>query len=205
MFVGCYFIGSKFIGVGIHDCEFRECVFFKSQFSSTYIDPDAFVFSCYWRWDRANVNAWLYQGLYKNSRDMHQEEFAMKADRKFQVYKRYEYLRGRKFRPVKYIRSLLYELLTGCGYGIANALVVTSVIIGIFAFLIKNRIGGEMIVDEGFLNAIYFSVVSFTTVGYGDVSTKNEALPIILTMVFLLVSVAWCAVVTAIIVKRIVK
>lgn len=205
LFVGCYFIGSRFVGVEIHNCEFHECIFLKSQFNSTYIDPDLLVFSWYWRWDRANVNAWLYQALYRNSRDMHQEEFAMKADRKFQTYRRYQYIRGKNLRPLKFVRSLIYELLTGCGYGIANALVVTFAIIGIFAFFMRNSIGRISVTDGSFLDMIYFSVVSFTTVGYGDVAAKNETLPIILTIIFLLVSVAWCAVVTAIIVKRIVK
>lgn len=201
-FIECSFNGAKIIGVEFHKCVFSDCIFYKTKFTSTYLDPDSLKFSWKWYWNWANINAWLFQSLYRNSKDMHQEVFAMRADRRFQFYRRYEYLRGQNPRPRKFIFGFLFDWLLGYGYGIKNALFVTLAMVVGFAYIIEDHLkeGGS-----SFLKALYFSVVSFTTVGFGDVTPELEVLPISITIIFLLFSVAWCAVVTAIIVKRIVK
>ncbi|WP_455851706.1 ion channel [Pantoea endophytica] len=201
-FVDCVFNGTKISDCEFHKCNFLDCVFFKAQISRTYIDPASFIFNSNWHWHWPNVNAWFFQTLFRNSKDMHQETFAMHADKKFQFYKRYEYLRGRKRHPIKFVLSLLYDYLLGYGYGIKNSLFVTILIIMFFAYLTDGHLKQG---ENSFLRAIYFSVVSFTTAGYGDISPQFELIPMSITMSFLLISMAWCAVVTAIIVKRIVR
>ena len=201
-FKGCSFNGASIIEVEFHKCAFSECYFYKTKFSSTYLDPRTLSFSDDWHWDRANVNTWLFQALYRNSKDMHQEEFAMHADIRFQFYMRYQYLRAKKPNLRKFASNLLYGFLLGYGYGIKNALLATLAIILTFTYLIDGRMGKD---GTNFLEAFYFSVVSFTTVGYGDLTPAHEILPLFITGTFLLISVGWCAVVTAIIVKRIVK
>lgn len=198
----CSFNGAKIVGVEFHKCVFFDCMFYKTKFTSTYLDPDSLRFSSRWYWNWANINAWLFQSLYRNSKDMHQEVFAMRADRRFQFYRRYEYLRGQNPRPRKFIVGFLFDWLLGYGYGIKNALFVTLAMVVGFAYIIEGHFkeGGS-----NFLKALYFSVVSFTTTGFGDITPKLEVLPISITIIFLLFSVAWCAIVTAIIVKRIVK
>ncbi|MHA6235946.1 ion channel [Pseudomonas fluorescens group sp. PF-69] len=200
-FVTCVFNGANISKVEFHDCTFDECFFYKTKFQSTYIDPKSFLFSDKWEWDLANVNAGLFQTLYRNSKDMHQDEFAMHADRKFQFYRRYQHLRGTNPKPHRFISSLIFDYALGYGYGIVNALIITSLYILIFAFFIE----GNLKENGSFFEALYFSIVSFTTVGYGEVTPLHETLPLALTILFLLGSVGWCAVVTAIIVKRIVK
>lgn len=201
-FINCSFNGSEVSGCEFHKCSFSECSFYKTKFIATYIDPASFKFSWMWHWHWANVNAWLFQSLYKNSKDMHQEKFAMHADKKFQFYRRYEFLRGQKRQLMKFFISLLYDYILGYGYGIKNASIVTLMMISSFAYIID----GHLKIDENsFFKSLYFSVVSFTTVGYGDMGPNLETFPMAITIIFLLISMIWFAVVTAIIVKRIVR
>ncbi|KTC19144.1 potassium ABC transporter [Pseudomonas marginalis ICMP 9505] len=201
-FEGCSFNGAFFSDVEFHKSVFSECYFYKTRFSETYLDPRTIKFSDDWHWDRSNVNTWLFQALYKNFKSMHQEKFAMYADKKFQFYLRYQYLRGKKPNLIRFFWNLLYDYFMGYGYGIVNTLLVTIIIVFVFAFLMCGNMLKE---DASFWEVLYFSVVSFTTVGYGELTPSHDLLPLFITGVFLLISVGWCAVVTAIIVKRIVK
>lgn len=201
-FVDCIFNGAQISDCEFHKCTFIECSFNKAKITRTYIDPASFKFSSLWCWYWPNVNVWFFQALYRNSKDMHQEKFAMIADKRFQFYRRYEYLRGQKPQLGKFILSFLYDYFLGYGYGIKNTLSVTIVMISTFAFLMKGHLN---VGNHDFFSALYFSAVSFTTVGYGDLSPELEFIPMLITIFFLLLSMAWCAVVTAIIVKRIVK
>ena len=207
-FQGCTFKFCQFNGVQIEECEFHDCkfiegCFFKADISNTYLDPASFYFGSKWHYKWANVNAWWYQALYRNSKNLHQEKFAMLADKKFQFYRRYEYLFGKHKHPLRFTRGLLYDLTLGYGYGILNALIVTCFLIAIFAFLIQHQttIGG----DASFIELIYFAVVSFTTVGYGEVRPLLLPLPLFITTTFLFFSIVWGSLVTAVIVKRLVK
>lgn len=201
-FLNCSFNGAVLLGTEFHDCEFRECFFYKAKFKDTYVDPATFHFSKKWHWIRANVNSGLFQSLYNNSKTMHQEEFAMRADRRFQFYRRYQYLYGDRPAIYSFLKALLFDYLLGYGYGIKNSLVVTVASIFGFAWILDDKIVSE---NGTFFEALYFTVVSLTTVGYGEITPRHEVLPLAITIVLLLLSIAWCAVVTAIIVKRIVK
>lgn len=201
-FIECSFNGSIFYDCEFHNCVFSECTFFKTSFSSTYIDPTSFRFSSRWHWNWANINVWLFQSLYRNSKDMHQEKFAMHADKKFQFYKRYDDLLGKKPHFIKFFKSLFYDYALGYGYGIKNALIITSASVTLFAYTINGHLANGNI---GFFKALYFSIVSLTTVGYGEMTPNLQLFPMSLTIIFLIFSMIWCAVVTAIIVKRIVR
>ncbi|WP_456107233.1 ion channel [Pseudomonas pisciculturae] len=127
----------------------------------------------------------------------------MRADIAFLFYRRYEYLFGLKRNIGKFIAGFLFDILLGCGYGIINVLFFTLISIAGFAWLIKDFISPSE--NMNLVKALYFAIVSFTTVGYGDLAPNKTDTALILTMIFLLSSVIWCALVTAIIVKRIVK
>jgi hypothetical protein len=200
-FIDCEFNGAKFKSSEFHKCLFSNSVFYKSLFEDTYIDPKSFKFDRYWRRHFANINVGLFQSLYRNSKDMHQDIFAMEADKKFLLYKRYEYLFGKEKKYGSFLISQSYNILLGSGYGILNAVLFTVLGIALFAWLIDGHLEDQ----KGFLEALYFAVVSFTTVGYGDLKPKMQWAPLALTMFFIMTSVIWCAIVTAIAVKRIVK
>lgn len=206
-FYNCVFNGAAFLECNFHDCVMVESVFYKTSFTACYLNPDSFIFD-QWKWLRnfANVNAWLYWELFKNAKNMHQEKFAMKADRKFLLYKRYEHIFGRKRDVALFLRDAAFDWGLGCGYGVINSLVVTALMISMFAFMMVGRVQDS---DEtgvaGVLNILYYSVVSFTTVGYGDYLPMKDYLSLGVTIGFLLLSVIWGAIVTAIVVKRIVR
>ncbi|MFV3331877.1 ion channel [Pseudomonas sp. NY15437] len=202
-FQNCILNGAEFNECEFHGCKFVNCSFFKASFSNSYLDPRSFKFDATWRRHYANVNVWLFQELYRNAKNMHQETFAMYADIDFQFYRRYEYLFGREKKPGMFIVSLLYDLVLGYGYGIWNAAISTVLGVSLFTFLIRDHIADDG--DVGVAKALYFSVVSLTTVGYGDVLPQKDDFALILTMLFLLGSVVWLAIVTAIVVKRMVK
>lgn len=202
-FIDCQFNGSKINACEFHKCEISNSVFYKASFRNTYIDPRSFHFDRIWLKNWANVNAWLFQDLYRNAKDMHQDEFARHADNKFLLYKRYEHLNGKSRNLTKFIKGLLFDWLLGNGYSIKKPVIITAVSILAFAEIIKDEIGSKG--DLEFYKALYFSVVSFTTVGYGDISPEKTVFALSVTMLFLLASVVWCALVTAIIIKRIVK
>ncbi len=95
-FDSCQFNGTIIVDSEFHQCKFTESSFYKANVSGAYIDPSSFVFSYKWYRNWANVNAGWYQSLYRNSKSTHQETFAMVADKKFQFYRRYDYLLGKK-------------------------------------------------------------------------------------------------------------
>lgn len=207
-FLGCKFIDCQFNGTQIkatefHKCTFQNSCFYKAKFHDVYIDPNSFKFNSDWHRNWPNVNAWLFQSLYRNSKIMHQENFAMSADHRFLFYKRHEHLRGQNPSKWKFIKGWLFAWILGNGYGLKNTIIITLISIITFAALIQKHIKPNT--DSSFLEALYLAVVSFTTVGYGDITPEHNAIAISLTIIFLISSAIWGAVMTAIIIKRIVK
>lgn len=207
-FRSCNFDECMFIGTVIENCEFHNCKiiesnFLKAKISGTYLDPSSFVFSSEWHYKWANINAWWFQVLYRNSMDLHQEAFAMVADKRFQFYRRYEYLFGKRRRPFQFFRSLFYDVFLGYGYGVTNVMIITSLAVVAFAWIMShNSYLGE---KSGIIQSLYFSVVSYTTVGYGDVTPIQTTAALLITTLFLVFSVIWGSLVTAVVVKRLVK
>ncbi|MFT7157438.1 MAG: hypothetical protein ACI8Q1_002457 [Parvicella sp.] len=207
-FTECQFNGTKIEDCEFHRCEFKESNFYKASISNTYLDPESFQFSPEWKKHWPNVNAWWFQLLYRNAKNIHQEPFARSADRKYQFYRRYVYLNGRKKRPFKFLLGWLYDVLLGYGYGVINALVSTCVLISLFAVFMRNSTkdnGLHQLEPASFVEQIYFAVVSFTTVGYGEVTAIHSNFALIITTFFLFLSFVWGSLVTAVIVKRLVQ
>ncbi|WP_280565046.1 pentapeptide repeat-containing protein [Chromohalobacter sp. 48-RD10] len=203
-FENCIFNGAEIFRCEFHQCSFKNCVLYKTRISDTYLDPKSFYFSASWYRHWANVNAWWFQSLHRNSMDIHQKDFAMHADRRFRFYRRYEELLGKKKRPLKFLLGLGYDLVLGYGYGITNCLVVTIGLILLFAYLMAGYT--NLPVGAGGIEHIYYSIVSFTTVGYGEVIPEQKhPVALVMTSVFLFLSVVWTAIVSAVVVKRVVN
>jgi hypothetical protein len=203
IFEECQFNGATIKNSEFHQCTFTDSVFYKARISGTYLDPASFKFSAKWYYRWANVNAWWYQALYRNYKDIHQESFARVADQKFQFYRRYEHLFGQRKQPLRFLKSFLYDLALGYGYGVWNALAMTCIMISLFSLCIRGNT--NLPENSGILEHIYFSMVSFTTVGYGEITPVHSTIALSVTTIFLFLSVIWGSIVTAVIVKRLVE
>jgi len=203
IFESCLFTGTIIQNCEFHSCSFHESCFYKTKIFDTYIDPSSFIFGSDWHIKWANINAWWFQNLYQNSKNLHQEDFAMIADREFQFYRRYEYLFGTNRKRFRFWVSVFYDVVLGYGYGIWNVLIFTCIFVAAFAFLMHQ--GTNLWEDCGVAGYLYFSIVSFTTVGYGDVTPLHTTLDLSITTLFLFLSVIWGALTTAVVVKRLVK
>jgi hypothetical protein len=203
IFEDCQFNFAVFSKCEFHKCKFINCTFYKTKISDTYLDPSSFKFDPQWYRKWANVNAWWFQAVFRNSKNMHQEDFAMVADKQFQFYRRYDYLFGKQKKPFSFLNSLFYDIGLGYGYGIVNALIVTCFFIFIFAMVMMNQTTHTG--HFGVVESVYFAVVSFTTVGYGEITPAKNVFALMITTAFLFFSVVWGAIVTAVVVKRLVR
>lgn len=193
-FRNCTFDQCQFIGAEIEDCEFHDCKFiltntYKLSISRTYIDPMSFR-KCLRRQKHQNIGVHLYQMLLSNSRGTEQIEFERDAQFFFLRWKRfqdaYEIKNWRKregearswgrfiLKCGEYLRRLAWEKLFGSGLRLRYF--VTTVVGAITAFTTLNyswRVEFGLTFEDApitsWVEALYFTIVSFTTTGYGEI------------------------------------
>jgi hypothetical protein len=188
IFEDCRFIGTEFRSCEFHDCEFRRCNTHKIQFDRTYIDPLSFIKmpdkNKYW-----NIGVYLFQQLLRNSSEMHQAEFADAAEYEFKRWKRYEFAYkwrnrdGRRWRNAKrWLVNMFWFVVSG--YGLKPLRVVcwlTILLLGVvtvnynfWTWFDFNSSSGLSVSQPTVALAIYYSVVTLTTLGYGDVTPRSS-------------------------------
>lgn len=193
-FRNCTFDRCLFIGAAIVDCDFHNCKFVltnthKLSISGTYIDPTSFR-RCLNPGKHQNIGVHLYQMLLSNSRGAEQIEFERDAQFLFLRWKRfqdaYEIKNWRKregvglfsgrfvLKCLGYVRRWTWEKLFGSGLRLRYF--VATVLGTITAFTMLNywlrcelglELKGSSITT--WVEALYYTVMSFTTVGYGDI------------------------------------
>jgi len=181
-FDSCLLLSAKFI-----DCEFIDCVFNntntnKSQFTKTLIDPDYFSKNFDFKSD-TNIAADLYHSLYKNLSNERQPDRAKQSlymmHRAENAHLNSQYKRDRigksKFFWKKSIH--LFDFLTS-GYGLKLYRVFLTFFLVVFSFSSVNYIFRDDFFGVGkictFMDSIYFTVVTLTTLGYGDVYPQTQ-------------------------------
>lgn len=200
IFRDCTFHECQFINATITNCEFHNCRFVstnmhKSSILQTYIDPLSFS-ECLDEQKHQNIGVHLYQTLLKNSRDEDQIQFERDARFLFLRWKRFQdayqisriwknrQVKDRKteftYRVISYLLQLLWEKLCGSGvrirYFIRTVIFVIAIFSSInFCFRVEFGIVSGDIPITNFIESIYFTTISLTTLGYGDlVPTTNS-------------------------------
>ncbi len=188
VFEDCRLIGTIFLECEFHDCTFRRCNTHKIQFQRTYIDPTSFI-EMPDRKKYSNIGVHLFQQLYRNSAEMLQSDFSNSAEYEFKKWQRYELSsKWRNNEPHKgriarrWASNLFFSLVSGYGLKplrVVGWLLLTLVCVVVFNYScwtsFKFHSGSNLNVDNPSLPlAVYYSIVTLTTLGYGDITPQSD-------------------------------
>lgn len=193
-FRNCTFDRCLLIGTIIKDCELHNCTFkltntHKISISGTYVDPNSFS-KCLNQGKHQNIGVHLYQILLNNSRGTRQIEFERDAQFLFLRWKRFQegyevanwsrrertsrISKAFALKCVGYLRRFAWEKLFGSGLRLRYFVATVTVTIALFSvlnYLLREKFGlklqGEPV--SSCLEAFYYTLISFTTLGYGDI------------------------------------
>lgn len=193
-FVRCEFRQCLFAGASFSDCEFIDCRFLKTNTSKlrihrTLLSPVDFKDNFDLIYD-TNIAIGLYQALYKNASDEHQSEHAIESlyqmeraknahldsQKKREVITNVDYIKGK-------ISHWFYNFVTGYGLRPLRVVRLLFIVLGLFSalnYLLDDLIFGESS-NLSFVESIYFTVVTITTLGYGDMVPLTIAGKIFIT------------------------
>ena len=227
-FKDCTFTDCKFVGSIIENCVFRKCSFircnfYKSVISNCEIDPTSFK-NCADKETSPNIGAGLFRELLHNSRQIANPDYSREARYQLRRWQRYEKLRELKLKwatsrilsrsifevaemSVSLCRDWVYEFFFGYGMRLKNfiytsfgLLILLTMVNWVFQDSFRLTLNGKTV--EGFFDALYFSVIVVTTLGFGDITP--EALTGRIVVAFeALIGFVMFAVLTSIIFKRI--
>lgn len=187
-FYDCTFEECLFIGSQIEKCEFHNCKFIdtnthKIDFLNVYIDPKSFE-NCLRPHVDQNIGTHLYQRLMNNSNDENQRSFGRSASFQFNAWKRrqwfYEFRRDFSSNPAKSINAFLFGVgrwfwgLWGAGVHLGRFMLSFACMLltlSIFNFLLRDNLGLAKVSE--FTDAVYFTVITLTTIGYGDITPSK--------------------------------
>lgn len=216
IFNDCLFMGTIFSECRFTNCKFINCNTHRIEFKNTYIDPASFVEAIPDK-SYANIGVYLFQELLRNSRSQSQPDFSDTAQYYFRKWQRYHLqddlktaglsISGRGLIFAKIVTKWIYEKITGSGVRLRNfALFTVSFILlaSTFNWLLVDLLGleadGKRI--ESPSEAIYFTVITLTTLGYGDITPATSCGRLVIAFEALL---GFCllAVLTSMIYRRI--
>lgn len=198
IFNDCEFKDCLLIGSTINDCEFHRCTFentntYKITLESTYVDPKSFR-RCLDKKKHQNIGVHLFQELLNNSRSKDQVIFEREAMFQFLRWKRFqiwyevkqdwEKLKG-GLEPIgKLLMRIVkgsatcawrrvWQCLSGSGLRIRN-FVASAVVFALAISCVNHQFGDEFGLslngNWSYYNALYFTIISLTTLGYGDIT-----------------------------------
>ena len=186
-FVGCYFERCLFIGATVTDCEFINCKFIETNTSKLKIrrclfDPlqfeDNFDFE-----NDTNIAIDLFHSLYLNASEEHQPTHAVESLYRMKRSE-YSHLISQKRRGVISYREYLAKKIGHVvsdfvsGYGLRTIRVLRLLAIVIVTFSVLNFLLRDCIFPLGleftFVDSIYFSCITITTLGFGDITPVTQ-------------------------------
>lgn len=181
-FVRCQFERCLFIGASITECEFVDCKFIETNTSKLkihkcLIDPLAFEKNFDLKAD-TNIAIDLYQSLYKNASVEHQPTHAIeslyrmkKAENKHLDSQLQRKVIGLQEFVLKKTSSTIQDFFSGYGLRSLRVTRLLALVIVVFSslnYFLSDQIFGAC-KDIGWTDSIYFTFVTITTLGYGDI------------------------------------
>jgi hypothetical protein len=183
-FSSCLFIGSVIRNCRFTDCSFKRCNTYRIEFSGVYINPQSFD-ECLDESKYQNIGVHLYQELLSNSRQLSQPDFIHHALFEFRRWLRLEQLyelkqegvdAATRIRLIRLVaQSWLAQLLLGFGVRLRSYFLTAAS--ATFFFAIVNHsfakefgLGISSDFPQSFADAFYFTIITLTTIGYGDIT-----------------------------------
>lgn len=217
IFRDCLFIASQIKDCEFHDCTFDHCNTHKINIVNTYVDPEKFSRMLDPE-KHANIGVHLFQQLLRNASNTQQRQFRDSAEFHFRNWQRhqwrYDYRTG-KIRIWEFLRKWTpewsYFLIAGYGLRSKFFLIWTIGFLSVVVFVnhlcgpkLEISTSGNSIPDTTLIQSIYFSLVTITTLGYGDfVPTSQLGMGIVTVEAVL--GILWIGILAAIIIRRVVR
>ncbi len=186
-FIDCRFNKCLFIGATVTDCEFTNCKFVdtntsKLKIKNCLINPTIFEDNFDLDLD-SNIAVDLYHSIYKNSSESHQPEYAVESLYRMKVAEKKQLDWKRKNKDIDettYRKEKLKHIISDfvSGYGLRVSKVLRFLIIVIIFFTILNYVLRSFIFENWqcftWIDSLYFTCVTITTLGYGDISPNTQ-------------------------------
>jgi len=186
-FIRCTFNTCLFIGASVSNCEFIDCVFVdtntsKLRISGCLLDPMCFDKNFDFKTD-TNIAIDLYHAVYKNASIEHQQKHALDSLFMMKTAERHhlDSQRAREIIDTKtYLKRKSAHVFENfvSGYGLKISRVIRLLLIVIAVFSILNYAFRQWIFCgaqvNSFVDSIYFTCVTITTLGFGDITPVTQ-------------------------------
>ena len=216
-FCDCLFIATRLVDCEFHDCTFANCNTHKISIENTYIDPEAFAHMLHPE-QHANIGVHLFQQLLKNATTTQQPRFRNAAEFHFRNWRRHQWRYDRRTNRITkwaFLRKWLPESLYYwfAGYGLRSRFFAFWTGVFFAAIVLANYMlwpklamtnAGMIIPDATVVKSAYFSLVTLTTLGYGDFVPTSELGMFIVTIEAVL-GIVWISVLASTIIRRLVR
>lgn len=196
-FKDCLFMGTNFLNCEFHKCKFIRSNMHKCSFRDTYISPSSFKKALNKK-KHQNIGVHLYQALMNNFKDSDQPDLEAEARFLFLRWKRYQRIyearvlwSKSKIESIKEITvaffSFLWEKLFGSGIKMRYFVLTFVTFVSLVTcgnYLFRDCLGirnGEVPVTT-FTDSFYFSIVTLTTLGFGDITPTKDLGKIIVAL-----------------------
>lgn len=181
-FERCLFLSARFNNCEFVNCKFKDTNTLKSKFTDTYIKPNIFSENFDLKED-ANIAADLYHSLYKNLSGERQPDRAKESlylmHRAENAYLSYRHSEN-EISTLTYYKSKLWHFFhfVTSGYGLKLYRVLLTLLFVVLTFSVINYIFRDEFFAQGnictFFDSVYFTLVTLTTLGYGDITPTTQ-------------------------------